>query len=166
MRHDDNPCEAIHNGQPHPNISSFWETYFPKQDISKEWPWRELLASNKFGIFSEWLSHFTHRSEEYDTHWAACRMEILKHWSEYFGMARSDIYLTASGFVGLAGKSMPRIGDRIVLPYGSQTPLIVRANDDDDTFTSISFTYVNGIMHGELLNFPDLQLPERTFVLT
>jgi hypothetical protein len=94
----------------------------------------------------------------------AHRTEVYKRWCDYLDF-RAKIYHTSRGFLGIGGESV-QAGDRIVLPHGSRTPLILRANDDGETFTAISFTYIEGIMQGELLEYPDLPLPERRFVLT
>jgi hypothetical protein len=44
--------------------------------------------------------------------------------------------------------------------------MALRPNEVGETFKLVGFTYVNGIMHQELLQHSNLKLPERDFVLT
>jgi hypothetical protein len=162
-RRDDSPYDALHSGQPFSALSSLWQE-FCSQWANDPTPWSRELRQQHVGVFSAWRSCFARCGVGHDESMEAHRTEVYKRWCDYLDF-RAKIYHTSRGFLGIGGESV-QAGDRIVLPHGSRTPLILRANDDGETFTAISFTYIEGIMQGELLEYPDLPLPERRFVLT
>lgn len=92
----------------------------------------------------------------------------LQFWHQYLDPPERGrtprLYLTASGFLGLGPRKL-RCGDQIALLYGSTVPMILR-EEEDGTYKFLGFTYVHGIMQSELMRYPDLELEERTFVLS
>lgn len=72
-------------------------------------------------------------------------------WKAYLAsLSGGDVFfITRSGFVGLGHKDA-RQGDRIVLPFGSRYPLLLRPRADAGAFEFMGFSYVHGIMSSEL----------------
>ncbi|KAK4505072.1 hypothetical protein PRZ48_003035 [Zasmidium cellare] len=100
-------------------------------------------------------------------------MTMLMHlpWALYFMDSSGDwcMYMTECGFLGRSHADT-REGDVVVLPYGSQQPMLLRPLPDEDTWKFMGFTQVNGLMArgvhsvlGKVL--PELELEERDFVL-
>jgi hypothetical protein len=122
---------------------------------------RETLNIQSLRLFHAWSRKFLHpflpNYENLHYRKAGIWMLYLSHLSK-----GHTLYITSHGFLGWGHKDTRR-GDVVTLPYGSQLPMLLRWSGD--TYQFRGFTYVNGIMHGELSRLPSLVLLEKAFAL-
>lgn len=101
-------------------------------------------------IMTDWLYHDAHADhrcvedefEEDDALPAALGsyFDHLAGNSEMSGTSTS-FFVTSKGFIG-AGPRHMRCDDRIILPYGSNYPMLLRPNSENRTWTFLGFVHV------------------------
>ena len=121
----------------------------------EEMQWRIPIADRYFD------GQYTRRAgvEVKDWYMATLRSHNLSSPSVYskgtsyerllFGKGHHVVFLTATGYVGLANPSTIA-GDEVHLVQGSEIPFIIRKTDS--RYELVGETYVHGIMDGELVD--------------
>lgn len=79
------------------------------------------------------------------------------YYSAWLRTTKRCLFTTSEGHVGL-GSSELWLGDYICVFQGADIPFIVRGNERDDYCHLIGEAYVHGIMNGEFMRNPPLQL--------
>ncbi|KAF2736034.1 hypothetical protein EJ04DRAFT_490540 [Polyplosphaeria fusca] len=72
--------------------------------------------------------------------------------------------LTENGIMGL-GTGFMTVGDIIVVPYGCNTPIVLRPEGRHGEFRFVGDVYVHGFMNGEALTLLDKWKRDRDYVL-
>ncbi|PPJ51734.1 hypothetical protein CBER1_08889 [Cercospora berteroae] len=124
----------------------------------------EKVSMFSFRLFDVWSRRFLRGHVSGLTKVAWRRYGL---WKLYFRhLCHGDaFFFTSNGFMGL-GHIDCQVGDRIVLPYGSRHPVLLRPDTEANRYKFLGFCFVNGIMNDELRKLaPDLVLSEKEFVL-
>ena len=79
---------------------------------------------------------------------APASWKLSVRWADIWFASGRRIFLTEKGFLGL-GPPGCRIGDQLTILLGADFPYLLRL--DGDYYELIGETYVEGIMHGEVL---------------
>ena len=97
-----------------------------------------------------WSLAVNEQSEQYDQRSLQSANHETFRWLKYcdFFAGNTLLFGTSSGFIGLAPESAA-FGDRIVLPLGHHTPMLLRAKGDG-AYSFQGFVFVHGIMDGEI----------------
>lgn len=80
-------------------------------------------------------------------------LRLLRHELDHTSQTYV-LFITASGFVGVASKTIQE-GDFVVVPLASDAPFLLRPQGLKKQYTLVDVCFVPGIMHGELIELAE-----------
>lgn len=165
----------------------FWQSYFEDlREGERGRPWGpndrvrwsvwDRMSHWLGSIFQEWTALCREKGFKLDQPRTGRDIEAeLEQWSMH--LSGLDVFLTARRFLGF-GLSPLKTNTRIALLYGTTLPIALSPISDTaengegveashwwEAVRSQGYVYVHGIMHDELNQMPDFELPERNFNL-
>jgi len=145
-------------------VEAFWRTLVKNQDeIGRE-------ASSEMGpaCFEPWfkamsgsVSHMLEALAHGQSDESRQRPEPLFNDLVHMACNGTRMARTSRGFIGTVPRGA-KVGDRIVVLYGGQTPFVLRRDEERDMYRLVGDCYVHGLMQGEALN---MELEEHKFEL-